>query len=568
MPPPVAIIARASAVPNELLFFEILARLPLQSLARFKCVCRSWRDGIQNPVFLRRHLNFVSPDILFPRGAAANDGHRRMVNKYKVVRDYEQPERNRVRQNAMSPEKRRPITPPAAAVATAFPDELLFFEILARLPVPSLTRFKCVCRSWLAAIEDPTFVRRHLDTSARAALPPSVVVIPREDLSDSEYEETATSESAWPGGITHLIAPVHCDGLVALSTFTHQVFVCNPATKEFVELPPGSRDVNHDDLPAVALGFHPYRGRYFVARCFYRHRDGTVQDPEIDIGHEIFTLGDGKATWELTQDPPHAIGPDTPVCSREAIYWHGPANFLPPHHRMLRFGLRDETFDVVACPPPCCGGGSYTIVVDFAELDGKLCCVYKAAATAFEVWMAGDALRLEWSLRYRVDVASPLGFLLPVAAVGDEVFVALGFDWLGRYNVRSKVLERVVDLERAVKYGQCTASGPCSIMHYVINIGHEIFALGNGEGTWELTQDPPHAIGPDTPVCTREAIYWHGPVEFLQPHHRMLRFGLRDETFDVVACLPPGCARRFDRRRHGGAGREAVLRLRGRRHGV
>ncbi|KAL9263392.1 hypothetical protein AKJ16_DCAP19385 [Drosera capensis] len=37
------------------------------------------------------------------------------------------------------------------------PPEILFFNILARLPVKSLLRFRCVCKAWLDTIESPDF---------------------------------------------------------------------------------------------------------------------------------------------------------------------------------------------------------------------------------------------------------------------------------------------------------------------------------------------------------------------------------------------------------------------------
>ncbi|XP_061356730.1 F-box/kelch-repeat protein At3g23880-like [Gastrolobium bilobum] len=45
------------------------------------------------------------------------------------------------------------------------PDELIE-EILQRLPVRSLLRFKCVCKSWLALISNPQFAKSHYDMAA------------------------------------------------------------------------------------------------------------------------------------------------------------------------------------------------------------------------------------------------------------------------------------------------------------------------------------------------------------------------------------------------------------------
>ncbi|BAS88920.1 Os04g0385050 [Oryza sativa Japonica Group] len=75
------------------------------------------------------------------------------------------------------PEKRHRIAA-AAASAAAVPDDVLFSNILVHLPVKSLARLKCVSRSWLAAVEDPAFVRRHLELS-RARPSAMIVVVPR-----------------------------------------------------------------------------------------------------------------------------------------------------------------------------------------------------------------------------------------------------------------------------------------------------------------------------------------------------------------------------------------------------
>ena len=57
------------------------------------------------------------------------------------------------------------------------PDEMVW-EILIRLPVQSLARFKSVSKAWLAIISDPSFVLAHLQCS-KESQPKPVVILAR-----------------------------------------------------------------------------------------------------------------------------------------------------------------------------------------------------------------------------------------------------------------------------------------------------------------------------------------------------------------------------------------------------
>jgi F-box interacting protein len=253
----------------------------------------------------------------------------------------------------------------------ALPDDLLFMEVLVRLPVNRLVRFKRVCRSWRARIEDAAFVRRHRDFS-RAA-PPSILVTPWKYSIDELSEditfyclrpgqtaggfearaELLLEKAACPGSITKGIHTTHCDGLVAIATTTNRIFVCNPATRELVALPPGSPDVNYQKYPSAVIGFDRCRNQYVVSRYFYRRRGyGKLSSQfDYDIGHEVFTLGGDS--WELTVDPPQAIGGMPPVYTGEAFYrvCEPAAAQDSRSSPLLRFSLRDRTFHLIPCPP-------------------------------------------------------------------------------------------------------------------------------------------------------------------------------------------------------------------------
>lgn len=51
------ILTMSAYIPQELLFTEVLIRLPLKSLARFRCVSKSWKAQIDNLQFVKTHYN-------------------------------------------------------------------------------------------------------------------------------------------------------------------------------------------------------------------------------------------------------------------------------------------------------------------------------------------------------------------------------------------------------------------------------------------------------------------------------------------------------------------------------
>jgi F-box interacting protein len=205
-------------------------------------------------------------------------------------------------------------------------------------------------------------------------------------------------KKASPTGMAGAVVPTHCDGLVALATANGRACVCNPATREFVALPPGARG----SKGAAALCYDRWRDRYVVVRCFYRRYD-EYQDAasgkrklDYEIGHEVFTLGD--SSWEPTADPPLAIGPADPVCTRDAVYW-----CTDDDDTLLRFSLRYRAFDVASGPPSagsCCGNRTVT------GLGGKLCYVAcnRWSEGGYDVWVAdADAT---WASTCSADRAS------------------------------------------------------------------------------------------------------------------------------------------------------------------
>ncbi|XP_073367545.1 F-box protein At2g40925-like [Aegilops tauschii subsp. strangulata] len=127
----------------------------------------------------------------------------------------------------------------------------LVLEIMARLPVKSLLRFRCVCKAWRHTISDNVAFRgAHL----RAQKPRLLVwTSTREDhrnkvttigLYVSEESVALADTMDLPHeDDAHFFA--HCGGLVLVPMET-VVRVVNPATRRVLPLPPSSNSVATD----------------------------------------------------------------------------------------------------------------------------------------------------------------------------------------------------------------------------------------------------------------------------------------------------------------------------------
>ncbi|XP_060212809.1 F-box protein CPR1-like [Lycium barbarum] len=126
----------------------------------------------------------------------------------------------------------------------------IMMEILSRLPVPSLFRFKCVSKSWDNITSDPYFKMKH---QSRHALHNSLKFLFvhhdfNKTLSLNFYSSSSLSsfEDVQKVDIPSNIAPFRCimfascDGLVLIgfaNKFLDQLMLWNPSTRESIQLP-------------------------------------------------------------------------------------------------------------------------------------------------------------------------------------------------------------------------------------------------------------------------------------------------------------------------------------------
>uniref|UniRef100_A0A453QYK9 F-box domain-containing protein n=1 Tax=Aegilops tauschii subsp. strangulata TaxID=200361 RepID=A0A453QYK9_AEGTS len=166
----------------------------------------------------------------------------------------------------------------------SLPDEIIM-EVLLRLPVKSILRFRAVCRSWAVFFSTEQFCNLHMATPKIAPLkllfvsptsrPGSTEVFscspsgPKDDL-------LFTLDSAC-GNSMQVVMPAPCHGLTLLfDAVAPAYYICNAATRAVTRLPPFRHSVR---CTSTGLGFDAWTRKYKVVRLIKgsRHDNESVR---------------------------------------------------------------------------------------------------------------------------------------------------------------------------------------------------------------------------------------------------------------------------------------------------
>lgn len=149
-------------------------------------------------------------------------------------------------------------------------------DILLRLPLKSLLRFKFACKSWLSLISDPQFRLDHLNLnlSKKNNILKYGFIAPtsdpsRDSLSFYSHDVESGSapvESEYPFQGSYLNAQIlgSCNGLLLIGNCSNNLFLWNPSTREYKKI---SSPFFADDAYALwALGYDSSTDDYKVVQ--------------------------------------------------------------------------------------------------------------------------------------------------------------------------------------------------------------------------------------------------------------------------------------------------------------
>ncbi|KZV22019.1 hypothetical protein F511_38912 [Dorcoceras hygrometricum] len=328
----------------------------------------------------------------------------------------------------------------------------LIVEILARLPVKVLCRFRCVSKSWRALLtRDKEFISRHMECSKHMPL----LLIrrylsnPMEDPNNSETTIELTSVDM-QGDVADrfkkvIDGPVHtfisCGSLSVLCCM-YTLYVCNPSIREIMRVPyrSGSR------LHTVGFGYLPVSNEYKIVHLYYHSYVGNGK-----MGCEIFSFRSGEdvssGSWRRIGDCPFsAWTSEYPVCVNGVIYWTLSSGWKD--RSILCLDLKREEFSSISYPIR--DSRKYSLV-EYIGLLGSLCVVgFSEETSTMDIWMLKNKTKI-WAMECSISL-SPLcpKLLISTDDHSQEILVHMEQRDLICYSLKSQKSWRI-GYHRAMK---------------------------------------------------------------------------------------------------------------------
>ncbi|KAJ1410227.1 Galactose oxidase/kelch, beta-propeller [Sesbania bispinosa] len=301
----------------------------------------------------------------------------------------------------------------------------IIINVLQRVPVKSLIRFKCVAKDWAKLLETPYFIEQHLHHSShnnlylllQCALPsPSILIGP-----DFKFHKPPQFTSP-PGRIIG-----SCNGLLCLR-HTEQppmLSLWNPATRQVKHVPETLIDVKTNSYH-VGFGFSPLVNDYKMLRISVFDEDQFLSPYEAMVNRaEVYSLTTGS--WkEIDASNLQSLYLVTnPVTVNGAIFWHAISSYYG-YGFVVSFDIGEEAFTLLEAPPPPSHAYSISLAVynhKIAVIHHCMVIVGQVMSFSIDLW----ALEVEdthpsgesWVKKYSVGPSSRI--LFPLNVWGDKI---------------------------------------------------------------------------------------------------------------------------------------------------
>lgn len=340
--------------------------------------------------------------------------------------------------------------------------EDLVIQILLRLPIKSLMRFRCVCKFWYTLTRNHDFISDHFcftKKQSTGSLIRSKNNITRKLVLSCLDDETPVAFPSltpevdgmdWEG-VAKILGPVN--GIFCVFDETN-IVLWNPATRESKVLPPLIPPPNIK-LPILSVGFgldsetnHPKvlrsvsdyedyeRDLFFVDlhKKVYKpsSSDSKMNEPKVlkdvmaddvyekDLFVDIYTLTAGSWSDPFPVDLPARILGHLNIYVNGASHWWAQ---IKDEQKLaiLSFHMTDEVFQIIPIP-----SHAYKFQVEVAVVNeclGLICSPIVAHEKCFDIWVMKEyGVKESWAKLFTVGPILQVQRLLGILKNGDYLF--------------------------------------------------------------------------------------------------------------------------------------------------
>ncbi|KAG8364898.1 hypothetical protein BUALT_Bualt18G0046400 [Buddleja alternifolia] len=225
------------------------------------------------------------------------------------------------------------------------PNDILF-SILTMLPVKSVLRFMCLCKSWNSLIQSSAFIAAHNHHNEN--IKRLYYLYMPGDIDNCKDNERYTASSNCKGGCELLVPLSECDlvgvceGLICLmKKESHNIYIWNPLVGNLKVVPPSQTPHEYNK---VVFGFGFSKNDYRIVKIIYNDKWYI---------HEVDMYSLGANSWRIIEcEPTKWWNWSMGVNLEGSIYWLSTVDAdTRSNNVIVRFDSEEEIFEETAMPP-------------------------------------------------------------------------------------------------------------------------------------------------------------------------------------------------------------------------
>ncbi|KAE9619845.1 putative F-box domain-containing protein [Lupinus albus] len=306
--------------------------------------------------------------------------------------------------------------------------EYLVHEILLRLPVKSLLRFKCVSKQWLALISEPYFCNSHtLRLYRTSRVFPSSILHALSDSRNCQVIPLKTINVSDSFKFHNVNVPIgmviqSSNGLLLIQRITLdgdeaevEYFVCNPTTNKSVPVIFPTQQLSSSVI-SLFICFEPWKSLHYKLVSFRSKNYESIDDMSslvisTDIIYNEYVINVYSSETRSWSEPGFTFTShdNTPPYQINAVYFNG-SLYWPSYilSKCIYFDLDSQ--NLMTCPMPFDFEDKRSL--KFCESGGHLYFLFYLRDDSLLKIMDLNEENSEWSLRYQIKLCDSYSHIL------------------------------------------------------------------------------------------------------------------------------------------------------------